>query len=156
ANKLSATFFLIGSKVVQFSTTVQRQFNEGHHLASHTWSHKPLTSLSNAQIVAEMKWTEKAVLAATGKRLKYMRPPYGDINNRVRFVLKKMGYIVVDWTGTELTPFEFDTNDWKQTQLPPNNVSQSTVIDLFTKNLDIYASGSRDKGFYCLEHDSNQ
>ncbi|KAH7057832.1 putative chitin deacetylase, partial [Linnemannia elongata] len=74
--KLSATFFLIGSNVIQYPDTVRRQLKEGHHLASHTWSHHALTTLTNAQIVAEMKWTEKAVMAATGLKLKYMRPPF--------------------------------------------------------------------------------
>ncbi|KAG0356357.1 hypothetical protein BC939DRAFT_448247 [Gamsiella multidivaricata] len=143
--QLSATFFLIGSNVIQYPETVKREVAEGHHLASHTWSHHALTTLSNEQIVAEMKWTEKAVMAATGLRLKYMRPPYGDINNRVRFVLKKLGYIPVDWTGDE-----FDTNDW---QMP--TMSESQVIATFTKSLDTYAASNRSSGFYCLEHDLN-
>ncbi|KAI7823810.1 hypothetical protein BC939DRAFT_384237, partial [Gamsiella multidivaricata] len=72
---LKASFFLIGSNVIQYPATAKRELDEGHHLASHTWSHTALTTLSNEQIVAEMKWTEKAVMAATGLRLKYMRPP---------------------------------------------------------------------------------
>ncbi|KAF8924150.1 glycoside hydrolase/deacetylase [Dissophora ornata] len=144
-SKLSATFFLIGSNVIQYPQTVQRELAEGHHLASHTWSHHALTTLTNEQIVAEMKWTEKAVLDATGLKLKYMRPPYGDINNRVRYVLKKMGYIPVDWTGDA-----FDTNDW---QMP--TMSEATVISTFGKSLDAYAAGNKTKGFYCLEHDLN-
>ncbi|KAF9307038.1 chitin deacetylase [Mortierella antarctica] len=143
--KHSATFFLIGSNVIQYPDTVKRELAEGHHLASHTWSHHALTTLSNEQIVAEMRWTEKAVLAATGLKLKYMRPPYGDINNCVRFVLKKLGYIPVDWTGDA-----FDTNDW---QMP--TMSEATVIATFTKSLDAYAKGDKSKGFYCLEHDLN-
>ncbi|KAG0023458.1 chitin deacetylase [Podila clonocystis] len=143
--KLSATFFLIGSNVVQYPDTVKREIADGHHLASHTWSHHALTTLTNEQIVAEMKWTEKAVLAATGLRMKYMRPPYGDINNRVRFVLKKLGYIPVDWTGDA-----FDTNDW---QMP--TMTEAQVIATFTKSLDAYSKGDKSKGFYCLEHDLN-
>ncbi|KAF9431857.1 chitin deacetylase [Entomortierella beljakovae] len=142
---LAATFFLIGSNVVQYPQIVKQEVAEGHHLASHTWSHHALTTLSNEQIVAEMKWTEKAVMDATGLRMKYMRPPYGDINNRVRFVLKKLGYIPVDWTGDE-----FDTNDW---QMP--TMSESQVISTFTKSLDTYAASNRSTGFYCLEHDLN-
>lgn len=76
-----------------------------------SWSHHALTTLSNEQIVAEMKWTEKAIEDATGYRVRYMRPPYGDVDNRVRFVLKKLGYTVVDWTGDT-----FDSNDWKSTR----------------------------------------
>ncbi|KAG0051293.1 chitin deacetylase [Gryganskiella cystojenkinii] len=143
--KLSATFFLIGSNVIQYPDTVKRELAEGHHLASHTWSHHALTTLTNEQIVAEMKWTEKAVMAATGLKLKYMRPPYGDINNRVRFVLKKMGYIPVDWTGDA-----FDTTDWK---MP--TITEASVIATFTKSLDTYVAGPKTKGFYCLEHDLN-
>ncbi|KAI8595753.1 hypothetical protein EDD21DRAFT_313012, partial [Dissophora ornata] len=147
--KLAATFFLIGSNVIQYPDTVKREITEGHHLASHTWSHTALTTLSNEQIVAEMKWTEKAVLAATGLRLKYMRPPYGDINNRVRYVLKQMGYIPVDWTGDA-----YDTNDWR---IGTNNFTQASAVATFGKSLDTYVASTTKatSGFYCLEHDVN-
>ncbi|KAF9162438.1 chitin deacetylase [Mortierella sp. AD010] len=144
SKSLKASFFLIGSNVAALPEYVKREVAEGHHLASHTWSHTALTTLTNEQIVAEMKWTEKAVLEATGLRLKYMRPPYGDINNRVRFVLKKLGYIVVDWTGDA-----FDTNDWNP------NLSDSKKVSLMTKSLDKYVAGKRTKGFYMLEHDQS-
>ncbi|KAF8975177.1 chitin deacetylase [Entomortierella lignicola] len=143
--KLSATFFVIGSNVIQYPQTLVREIKEGHHIASHTWSHHALTTLTNEQIVAEMKWTEKAVMDATGLKLKYMRPPYGDINNRVRYVLKKMGYIPVDWTGDA-----FDTTDWK---LP--TITDAQVLATFGKSLDTYAAGNKSTGFYCLEHDLN-
>ncbi|KAG0277527.1 chitin deacetylase [Linnemannia exigua] len=143
-NKLSASFFVIGSNAIQYPATLKREVAEGHHLASHTWSHHALTTLSNEQIVAEMKWTEKAVMEATGLRLKYMRPPYGDINNRVRFVLKKLGYIPVDWTGDA-----YDTNDWRIA----SGWTEQQVVTTFTKSLDAYVASDKAKGFYCLEHD---
>lgn len=96
-NKVKATFFVMGTNVVQNPTILKQEFDEGHHIASHTWSHQPLTTLSNEQIVAELKWTEKAVFDITGMQMKYVRPPYGDIDNRVRAVIKKLGYIIVDW-----------------------------------------------------------
>ncbi|CAO3570844.1 unnamed protein product [Mortierella alpina] len=141
AQKISASFFVMGSNVIMYPEILKREVAEGHHLASHTWSHHALTTLTNAQIVAEMKWTEKAVMDITGHRLRYMRPPYGEINNRVRFVLKKMGYVVVDWTGDE-----FDTLDWQP-------IPESEKIARFTRSLDVYAASPRTKGFYCLEHD---
>ncbi|KAF9946101.1 chitin deacetylase [Mortierella alpina] len=144
AQKLSATFFLIGGNVVDNAAIAKRELDEGHHLASHTWSHHSLVSLTNEQIVAEMKWTEKAIFEATGVKPKYMRPPYGDINNRVRFVLKKMGYIPVDWTTDA-----FDTNDWK---LPLKSATEAQLTTHFTQSLDIYLKNTT-TGFYCLEHD---
>ncbi|KAF9994489.1 chitin deacetylase [Entomortierella chlamydospora] len=144
-NKLSASFFLIGSNVIQYPDTVKREVTEGHHLASHTWSHTALTTLTNEQIVAEMKWTEKAVMAATGLRLKYMRPPYGDINNRVRYVLKQLGYTPVDWTGDA-----FDTNDWR---IGSSGFTEAQAVSVFSKSLDTYVNSTKASGFYCLEHD---
>lgn len=40
---------------------------------------KSLTSLSNAQIVAELGWTRKAIKSAIGVTPTTMRPPKGDI-----------------------------------------------------------------------------
>lgn len=94
---IKATFFVMGSNVVQNAEVLKQEAADGHHIASHTWSHHPLTTLTNEQIVAEVKWNEKAVQDITGLQMKYIRPPYGDIDNRVRAVLKKLGYIVVDW-----------------------------------------------------------
>ncbi|KAF9575190.1 chitin deacetylase [Mortierella alpina] len=141
---LSATFFLIGSNVVANPAIAKRELQEGHHLASHTWSHHSLVTLTNEQIVAEIRWTEKAIFEATGVRPKYLRPPYGDMNNRVRFLLKKMGYTVVDWTGDQ-----FDTNDWK---LQEKTDTEANLFTTFSKSLDAYAKNTT-QGFYCLEHD---
>lgn len=142
-HNIKASFFVIGGNVVQYPDILKREVREGHHLAGHTWSHYALTSLTNEQIVAEIKWTEKAVFDVTGLKIKYMRPPYGDINNRVRFILKKLGYIVVDWTGA------FDTNDWRFDL----GVPAATLLADFTKSLDTYVAGNKSTGFYCLEHD---
>ncbi|KAF9433297.1 chitin deacetylase [Entomortierella beljakovae] len=147
-----ATFFLIGSNVVQYPDLVREELKAGHHLASHTWSHHALTTLTNEQIVAEIKWTEKAIEDATGHRIRYMRPPYGDVDNRVRHVLRKLGYIVVDWTGDT-----FDSEDWKMPEL-----SSSRVIANFQKSISRYTSTNSTKsndllastrGFISLEHD---
>ncbi|KAF9935869.1 chitin deacetylase [Mortierella alpina] len=143
--QVKATFFLIGANVVKAPDMVKREAEAGHHLASHTWSHHALTTLTNEQIVAEIKWTEKAIEDATGYRVRYMRPPYGDVDNRVRYVLKKLGYVVVDWGGDT-----FDSNDWKIPEM-----SSSAVVSKFQKSLQAYTTpgANNTKGFISLEHD---
>ncbi|KAF9951677.1 chitin deacetylase [Mortierella alpina] len=140
-NKLKATFFVMGSNVIQYPDVLRREVAEGHHLASHTWSHHHLTTLTNEQIVAEMKWTEQAVFDITGIRLKYMRAPYGDLDARVRFVLRKMGLIPVGWGDA------YDTKDWNST------ISDTELLSTFGATLDKYVAGNKTRGFYCLEHD---
>ncbi|KAF9573789.1 chitin deacetylase [Mortierella alpina] len=140
-HNLKATFFVMGSNAVQFPEVLRREVREGHHLASHTWSHHALTTLTNEEIVAEMKWTEQAIFDITGIRVKYMRAPYGDIDARVRFVLRKMGFIPVGWED------DFDTKDWNK------QMTDAQVVQDFTASLDKYVAGNKTKGFYCLEHD---
>ncbi|KAI7901820.1 uncharacterized protein BX663DRAFT_436679 [Cokeromyces recurvatus] len=99
-----ATLFMIGANVVKYPEIVKRAFDEGHELAIHTWSHNFMTTLTNEQIVAELKWTELAIKEVTGFSPRFFRPPYGDIDNRVRDIATALGFKSVIW--------DHDTNDW--------------------------------------------
>jgi peptidoglycan/xylan/chitin deacetylase (PgdA/CDA1 family) len=65
----------------------------------HTWSHHPLTTLTNEQIIAELGWTRKAIKDVAGVSPLTMRPPYGDIDDRVRAISMAMDLTPVIWTG---------------------------------------------------------
>jgi hypothetical protein len=86
-----------------------------------------LTTLTNHQIVAEIKWTEKIIKDVTGLTMKYIRPPYGDTDNRVREILRQMGYITVIWT------LGWDTNDWRLLQ---NQIKAPEIMSTFTDALN--------------------
>lgn len=75
----------------------------------HTWSHTHLTVQTTEQIVAEFGWTRKAIKAVTGVTPVYMRPPYGDIDDRVRAIALAMGLVPIIWTRTTASG-PFDTN----------------------------------------------
>jgi len=91
------TFFVIGSRVIENPQTLLKAFNAGHQIGVHTWSHTHLTQQSNEEIIAEIKWTEEAIKQAVGVTPKYMRPPYGDVDDRVRGILTQLGYKIVMW-----------------------------------------------------------
>jgi hypothetical protein len=57
---LLATFFVIGSRVIEFPKTLQLQYMSGHQIAVHTWSHHYMTTLTNRQLVAEFGWGKKS------------------------------------------------------------------------------------------------
>ena len=80
-------------------------FPSGHQLSVHTWSHPFLTTLTNEQIIAELGWTKKAIKDITGVTPNTMRPPYGDIDDRVRGISMAMGLTPVSST------FMFHTGD---------------------------------------------
>lgn len=76
---LKSTFFVVGSRVISFPSTLQTQFMGQHHIAVHTWSHPSLTTLSNEEIIAELGWSKKVIKDTLGITPNMMRPPFGDI-----------------------------------------------------------------------------
>ncbi|KAL1922518.1 uncharacterized protein VTP21DRAFT_10057 [Calcarisporiella thermophila] len=142
-NNMKATFFVLGTQARDNPAILKRAFDEGHEIASHTWSHKALTSLTNEQIVSEMKWTELAIQQAIGVKPKYMRPPYGDIDDRVRALMVSMGLRVVIWNR--------DSFDWK---LQTKQITLAEIDGNFTQW--VQETPAADKGFISLEHDHSK
>jgi peptidoglycan/xylan/chitin deacetylase (PgdA/CDA1 family) len=76
---LLATFFVVGSRVIERPTVLVEEYMKGHEISVHTWSHRALTKLTTAEIVAELGWTRKAIKRVLGVTPTTMRPPFGDI-----------------------------------------------------------------------------
>ena len=68
----------------------------------------PLTTISNEAIIAELGWSKKVIKDTLGVTPTYMRPPYGDIDDRVRAICKAMNLTPVIWTRVSATE-TFDT-----------------------------------------------
>ena len=80
-----------------------------HHISVHTWSHAaPLTTLTNEQIIAELGWSKKVIKDILGVTPNTMRPPFGDIDDRVRAISLAMGLRPIMWTRMSATA-TFDT-----------------------------------------------
>lgn len=56
----------IGTNVANYPAAAKRAFNDGHYICVHTWSHPPMTSVTNQQAVAELYWTLKVIKETTG------------------------------------------------------------------------------------------
>lgn len=132
------TLFTIGLNVVRFPEIYRRASDEGHIMASHTWSHKFLPSLTNEQIVAQIQWLVWAMNATSGHLPKWFRPPYGGIDNRVRVILRQFGMQAVLW--------DFDTFDWKLLS------GQRSEADIFN-DVNTFKAKLGNRGLI-LEHDS--
>ncbi|KAI9269193.1 hypothetical protein BDA99DRAFT_422936, partial [Phascolomyces articulosus] len=103
-----ATFFVVGGQVLQYPEILKRAYNEGHEIAMHSWSHKNMATLTNEQLVGELKWNELAIKEVLGVSPRFFRPPFGNIDNRVRDICKALGFTPVIWS--------VDTNDWYLTE----------------------------------------
>ncbi len=58
-----------------------------------------MTTLSNADVVAQLGWTLQVIYNSTGGRLaRYWRPPYGDTDVRVVAIAKEVfGLTAIVW-----------------------------------------------------------
>ncbi|KAI0274859.1 glycoside hydrolase/deacetylase [Gloeopeniophorella convolvens] len=108
---IKATFFTVGSRDISYPGLLQEEYLKGHQVAVHTWSHPALTTLTNEEIIAELGWSRKVIKDILGVTPSMMRPPYGDIDNRVRAICKAMNLVPVMWT--RISPVAtFDTDDF--------------------------------------------
>ncbi|KAG8904138.1 RHO1 GDP-GTP exchange protein 2, partial [Tulasnella sp. 403] len=146
---LTATFFVVGSRVISRPDMLQTEYMLGHEISIHTWSHTPLTTLTNEQIVAELGWTRQAIKDVIGVTPTSMRPPYGDIDDRVRAVCQAMGLTPIIWTGSGAN--EFDTDDWK---IPGGTATGPSSYAAWQKIVGLVST--MDTGFIVLEHDLYQ
>ncbi|KAG9223113.1 carbohydrate esterase family 4 protein [Pleurotus ostreatus PC15] len=144
---LKSTFFVVGSRVISFPRTLQLQYLTGHQIAVHTWSHPPLTTLSNDEIIAELGWSRKAIKDVLGVTPNMMRPPFGDIDDRVRAISVAMGLTPVLWT--RISPLAtFDTDDFN---IAGGIASVQQVLHNWE---DIVGNATTmNSGFIVLEHD---
>ena len=115
---LKATFFVVGSRAISYPALLQQEYMAGHQIAVHTWSHPPMTTLTNEQIIAEFGWTKKIIKDVLGVTPTFWRPPYGDVDNRVRAIAKAMGLQTSIWTRISATA-TFDTGGRSPVHFPP-------------------------------------
>ena len=100
-----ATFFVLGYRVENHRDTVQRAWELGNEIASHSWSHARLAQLSPEAIIQDLQSTSDAIRSVTGYSPPIMRPPFGQTSEVVRNATEELGYAIVNWN--------LDTLDWR-------------------------------------------
>lgn len=77
----------------------------------------------------------------TNRYFRFWRPPYGDVDNRVRAIAKNVfGLTTVIWNH--------DTEDWTLSSTPPG-----TTPEAIQKNLAKWITGPKNPGLVILEHE---
>ncbi|KAG5985016.1 hypothetical protein E4U55_002123 [Claviceps digitariae] len=101
-----ATFFVTGNNLAKghiddtstpWPSTLRRMHNAGHHIGSHTWTHRDLTSLNDTVRHAEIFYNEMALRNIFGWIPTYMRPPFleCDAASGCEGYLARAGYHVI-------------------------------------------------------------
>lgn len=104
AHDLHATFFLIGEKMAAAPDLARRILAEGHELGHHTYTHRKLTELPDAEVDLELDRTS-AEFDKIGVRPKWFRPPFGDLRQDQARRVRDRGMMVALWS--------VDSEDWR-------------------------------------------
>ncbi|SCV71529.1 BQ2448_3117 [Microbotryum intermedium] len=147
---IKSTFFVVGSRVISRPQMVQTEYMEGHQISVHTWAHSSLTTLTNEQIVAELGWTKKVIFDVIGVTPNTFRPPFGDLDDRVRYIAMKMGLRPIIWTTANGQVF--DTKDY---QIGAGTVSAAQAL-ANVQNFFSLAQNTLSSGIIVLSHDLYQ
>ena len=105
-HQVHATWFPEGSEALQGPERIRRVQAYGDVIGNHTMSHPHLTALADAAVCVEIKEAEQALVSITGQTTRpYFRPPYGDVDARIRDLAARLGYRTVCWS--------IDTEDYQ-------------------------------------------
>lgn len=103
---VKATFFLTGKWTLCHSVSAIKIAKKGHKLANHSFTHFHQSEMSLFLNYLEVKSTEWVIRLITFKQpLHLYRPPHGDIDAKMTFLLESMGYKVIMWSK--------DPSDWR-------------------------------------------
>lgn len=97
-----ATFFMVGNRVNNFSSSILKMVENDMELGNHTYDHKSLTGLSDANILKEINDTNALIKNISGQDVKLFRPSFGATNRRVSLA-----------SGMPSILWSVDTLDWK-------------------------------------------
>ena len=96
--KVKATFFVIGQKVVRQPQLIRRMSKEKHEIGNHTYNHSKLTWINNRKIIDELKKTSELIASLTGRSVNLFRPPHGALTGEKRQLVEERGYDIIMWS----------------------------------------------------------
>lgn len=103
---VKATFFVITRYVEGYPDLARAISEQGSQIAIHSTGHQLFTKLTPEQITYDVNVAKESIKRHTGKDARWIRPPYGAVNDSVLATLHGMGLGVVNWN--------VDTLDWKK------------------------------------------
>lgn len=96
--KIKALFFCLGNNVKKNQSFVNEILDEGHLIGNHTFNHKRLTKISDAEAIEEVESLNNLMKEKFNYNLKYFRPPYGRFTISTRKILKETNLKCVMWS----------------------------------------------------------
>lgn len=129
AQKVKATFFVVGTEVAAHPELARRIVAEGHQIGVHTFTHANLSTTAGWRRSIELRQSQLILAGATGMSTPLLRPPYSSEADALTNAdwtaieaARKAGYLTVLSTQ--------DSEDWRRpgtTKVIANSMPRGTA-----------------------------
>lgn len=106
-NDVKATFFVVGENAERYPELLRAEYDLGHEIGNHTYSHIKITEKNREKISAEIKEADGIIYDITGVTPTLFRPPEGRHGKQIDALISGMNKTEVFWN--------IDTRDWAHT-----------------------------------------
>ena len=117
---LRATFFLLGEQVMGAPMLAREVAIRGHEIALHGATHRPHRDLNPRDSRDEPAYGLGTLEAATARRPRWFRPPYGEFNEHSYEAVRAVGLEPVYWSAWGM--------DWE-------TISAERILDIVARDL---------------------
>jgi cellulose synthase/poly-beta-1,6-N-acetylglucosamine synthase-like glycosyltransferase/peptidoglycan/xylan/chitin deacetylase (PgdA/CDA1 family) len=124
-----AVFFVVGEEANTSPDILKREYNEGHEIGNHTFTHPQFDEISHTQLKWELNLTQRLIESTLGVKSILFRPPYG-IDHQPEYAEEivqlpypqELGYLIV---GQKVDP-----DDWRVDGDKPQRPAKEIVNDV--------------------------
>lgn len=150
--KVPACFFCIGKNIQVYPELTKEIVKQGHIIGNHSFSHDVMFDLySSSRMQRELLETNELIFKATGKSVRFFRPPYGVTNPNLASAIKKTTMTTIGWNIRSLDTVAKDENMlleklWMQVR-PGAIVLFHDTMAITDRILYRFIAGVKEKGF---------
>jgi peptidoglycan/xylan/chitin deacetylase (PgdA/CDA1 family) len=126
---------------------VQLALKKGHQIGNHNYYHENITAkiknVNEKEVKNYMKKSTKIFYEKLGVAPKYFRPPFGELNNQIAIILRKLDFKIALWN--------LDSKDWYWEK---DGRDKLNIVKSFRDALYDIKKGS--KSFISLQHEKSK
>jgi peptidoglycan/xylan/chitin deacetylase (PgdA/CDA1 family) len=127
AHESHATFFALGclADADGAEQTLRRILETGSEIGNHTFSHPSLPEHDNDSIRDELQRAGVGIEEASGTTLRYWRPPFFHVDERVREVVAPLGLQEV---GCTMMPWDWEWNATRSATFVVERLQRGSIV----------------------------
>lgn len=123
-----AAFFFPAKNIERMPEIALKARDYGHAIGSHTYDHPHLNTLTPEQVLWQVEKSEEVFKSVLGIKPRYFRPPYGEYNSCLEYIIRERGYRLILW-DTACCPMDWDNPPAERIiDIVINGVNNGSVI----------------------------